>query len=94
MTEFFLSLQVYGTPEQCHDKILEIQRRTGAEAFVAVLSYGGMPYDIAEHSVRTFANQVVPELRNVVPIEDQLIARAGLGKTADAAAFRLMVVGT
>jgi alkanesulfonate monooxygenase SsuD/methylene tetrahydromethanopterin reductase-like flavin-dependent oxidoreductase (luciferase family) len=94
MTEFFLSLQVYGTPEQCHEKILEIQRRTGSEAFISVLSYGGMPYDIAESSIRTFANQVVPELRNVVPIEDQLIARAGLGKTADAAAFRLMVVGT
>jgi hypothetical protein len=53
-----------------------------------------MPYDMAEHSVRTFANEVLPQLRSVVPAEDQLIARAGTGKAADPSAFRLMVVAT
>ena len=33
MTEFFLGLQVWGTPEQCYERILDIQNRTGAEAF-------------------------------------------------------------
>jgi alkanesulfonate monooxygenase SsuD/methylene tetrahydromethanopterin reductase-like flavin-dependent oxidoreductase (luciferase family) len=94
MIEFFLGLQVYGTPEQCYEKILATQGKTGAEAFVGVFSYGGMPYDIAEHSMRTFANEVLPQLRDVVPIEDQLIARAGAGQTADPASFRLMVVAT
>jgi alkanesulfonate monooxygenase SsuD/methylene tetrahydromethanopterin reductase-like flavin-dependent oxidoreductase (luciferase family) len=89
MTEFFMNLQVWGTPEQCYEKILDIQRRTGAEAFSAVFSYAGMPYDIAEANLRLFATEVMPELKKHVPIQDQLIARAGVGQHADAAAFRL-----
>jgi len=89
LTEFFLNLQVWGTPEQCYEKILDIQRRTGAEAYTAVFSYAGMPYDIAEASTRLFAAEVAPELRKHVPIQDQLIARAGVGAHAAAAAFRL-----
>jgi len=91
MTEFFLGLQVWGTPEQCYERILDIQKRTGAEAFNGVFSYGGMPYDLAEASVRLFTNEVMPELKKRVPIEDQLIARAGVGQTADASAFRLPI---
>jgi alkanesulfonate monooxygenase SsuD/methylene tetrahydromethanopterin reductase-like flavin-dependent oxidoreductase (luciferase family) len=89
LIEFFLALQVWGTPEQCYEKILDIQRRTGAEAYTGVFSYAGMPYDIAEASMRLFASEVAPALRKHVPIEDQLIARAGIGAHADAAAFRL-----
>jgi alkanesulfonate monooxygenase SsuD/methylene tetrahydromethanopterin reductase-like flavin-dependent oxidoreductase (luciferase family) len=89
MTEFFMNLQVWGTPEQCYEKILDIQRRTGAEAFSAVFSYAGMPYDVAEANLRLFATEVMPELKKHVPIQDQLIARAGVGQHADAAAFRL-----
>jgi alkanesulfonate monooxygenase SsuD/methylene tetrahydromethanopterin reductase-like flavin-dependent oxidoreductase (luciferase family) len=89
MTEFFMKLQVWGTPEQCYEKILDIQRRTGAEAFSAVFSYAGMPYDVAEANMRLFATEVMPELKKHVPIQDQLIARAGVGQHADAAAFRL-----
>jgi len=91
MTDFFLSLQVWGTPEQCYDRIVDIQKRTGAEAFNGVFSYGGMPYDLAEASVRLFANEVMPALKKCVPIEDQLIARAGVGQMADASAFRLPI---
>jgi alkanesulfonate monooxygenase SsuD/methylene tetrahydromethanopterin reductase-like flavin-dependent oxidoreductase (luciferase family) len=89
MTEFFLGLQVWGTPEQCYEKILDIQKRTGAEAYSGVFSYAGMPYDIAEHNMRLFATEVMPELKKHVPLEDQLIARAGVGDYADASAFRL-----
>jgi len=91
MVDFFLGLQVWGTPEQCYERILDIQKRTGAEAFNGVFSYGGMPYDLAESSIRLFAAEVMPELRKRVPIEDQLIARAGVGATADASAFRLPI---
>jgi alkanesulfonate monooxygenase SsuD/methylene tetrahydromethanopterin reductase-like flavin-dependent oxidoreductase (luciferase family) len=89
MTEFFMNLQVWGTPEQCYEKILDIQKRTGAEAYTGVFSYAGMPYDIAEANMRLFATEVMPELKKHVPIEDQLIARAGVGQYADASAFRL-----
>jgi alkanesulfonate monooxygenase SsuD/methylene tetrahydromethanopterin reductase-like flavin-dependent oxidoreductase (luciferase family) len=89
MIEFFLGLQVWGTPEQCYEKILATQARTGAEAFTGVFSYAGMPYDIAEHSLRLFASEVMPQLKRRVPLADQLIARAGVGVSAEAAAFRL-----
>ena len=91
MVDFFLGLQVWGTPEQCHQKIVDTIERTGGEAFNGVFSYGGMPYEIAEESLRLFASEVMPELKRHVPLEDQLIARAGLGAAADADAdaFRL-----
>ena len=89
MVEFFRSLQVYGTPQQCTEKIVDTIKRTGGEAFNGIFSYGGMPYEIAEESLRLFANEVAPELRKYVPLEDQLIARAGVGARADAESFRL-----
>jgi alkanesulfonate monooxygenase SsuD/methylene tetrahydromethanopterin reductase-like flavin-dependent oxidoreductase (luciferase family) len=89
MVEFFLGLQVWGTPEQCYEKILTTQERTGAEAFTGVFSFAGMPYDIAEHSIKLFASEVMPALKKRVPLADQLIARAGVGVSADAGAFRL-----
>ena len=54
-----------------------------------MFSYAGMPYDIAEANMRLFATEVMPELKKHVRIQDQLIARAGVGQHADAAAFRL-----
>lgn len=89
MVEFFRSLQVYGTPQQCTEKIVDTIKRTGGEAFNGIFSYGGMPYEIAEESLRLFANEVAPELRKYVPLQDQLIARAGVGASADAESFRL-----
>jgi alkanesulfonate monooxygenase SsuD/methylene tetrahydromethanopterin reductase-like flavin-dependent oxidoreductase (luciferase family) len=91
MIDFFLRLQIWGTPEQCYEKIMEVQKRTGAEAFNGVFSYAGMPYDIAEHSVRLFAADVLPELKKCIPMEDQLIARAGVGAHSDPSAFRLAI---
>lgn len=63
MTEFFLNLQVWGTPEQCYEKILEIRRLTGAAAYNGVFSYAGMPYEDAERSMRLFARTVLPRLQ-------------------------------
>jgi alkanesulfonate monooxygenase SsuD/methylene tetrahydromethanopterin reductase-like flavin-dependent oxidoreductase (luciferase family) len=89
LVDFFLDLQVWGTPEQCYEKVVDTQQRTGGEAFVGIFSYAGMPYDMAEANLRLFVSEVMPELKRHVPIQDQLIARAGVGTTADAAAFRL-----
>ena len=89
LIEFFLGLQVWGTPEQCYQKIVDTQQRTGGEAFVGVFSYAGMPYDMAEANMRLFAAEVMPRLKRHVPVQDQLIARDGVGETADSAAFRL-----
>ncbi len=63
MIEFFLGLQVYGTPEQCYEKVVATTQRTQADSFIGVFSYGGMPYADAEASMRLFAAKVVPALR-------------------------------
>jgi alkanesulfonate monooxygenase SsuD/methylene tetrahydromethanopterin reductase-like flavin-dependent oxidoreductase (luciferase family) len=63
MTQFFLDLQVWGTPDQCYEKILTIRQLTGAGAYNGVFSYAGMPYDEAERSMRLFARTVLPRLR-------------------------------
>ena len=62
-TEFFLNLQVWGTPEQCYEKILEIRSLTGAAAYNGVFAYAGMPYEDAEQSMRLFARDVLPRLQ-------------------------------
>jgi alkanesulfonate monooxygenase SsuD/methylene tetrahydromethanopterin reductase-like flavin-dependent oxidoreductase (luciferase family) len=79
MVEFFLGLQVYGTPEQCCEKICETMKLTDGEGFMGVFSYAGMPYDLAEQNVRLFVRDVMPELKKRIPLEDQRVARAVAG---------------
>jgi alkanesulfonate monooxygenase SsuD/methylene tetrahydromethanopterin reductase-like flavin-dependent oxidoreductase (luciferase family) len=65
VTDFFLNLQVWGTPEQCYEKILDIRSRVGCGRYVGIFSYAGMPYEEAERNLRLFAREVLPELRKL-----------------------------
>jgi alkanesulfonate monooxygenase SsuD/methylene tetrahydromethanopterin reductase-like flavin-dependent oxidoreductase (luciferase family) len=65
--DFFMNLQVWGTPGQCYEKIVEIRERVGNDTFVGVFSYAGMPYDEAERNVRLFAREVKPALQKLRP---------------------------
>ena len=65
MTEFFLDLQVWGTPERCVERALDIQKRIGNDTFVGVFSYAGMPHHEAERNMRLFAEAVLPELEKL-----------------------------
>jgi alkanesulfonate monooxygenase SsuD/methylene tetrahydromethanopterin reductase-like flavin-dependent oxidoreductase (luciferase family) len=66
-TRTFLGLQVWGTPEQCYERVVEGTRKLGGDGFMGTFSYGGMPYDLAESSLRLFARRVLPELRACKP---------------------------
>ena len=61
--EFFADLQVYGTPEQVHDKVMAIHKQTNNSAYVGVFSYAGMPHEEAARNMRLFARTVMPELK-------------------------------
>ena len=61
--EFFADLQVYGTPEQVHDKIMTIHKQTNNSGFVGVFSYAGMAHEEAARNMRLFARTVMPELK-------------------------------
>jgi len=63
--DFFVDLQIWGTPEQCYEKILDVRRRVGTEHYVGVFSYAGMPADEAERNVRLFASEVMPALQRL-----------------------------
>ena len=65
MEEFFMSIQVWGTPEMCYDKIRNFTSRVNAGAFNGVFSYAGMPYDLVESSMRLFASSVMPEVQKL-----------------------------
>ena len=65
MEEFFMSIQVWGTPEMCYDKIKSFTSRVNAGAYNGVFSYAGMPYEIAEQSMRLFAREVMPEVQKL-----------------------------
>jgi len=66
MIDFFLGLQIWGTPDQCCDRIIDFTERLGSETFSGVFSYAGMPYDIAEANLRLFASDVLPRLKSHV----------------------------
>jgi alkanesulfonate monooxygenase SsuD/methylene tetrahydromethanopterin reductase-like flavin-dependent oxidoreductase (luciferase family) len=65
MDDFFLNLQVWGTPEQCFERILKIREQVANDTFTGVFSFAGMPYEDAEASLRLFARDVLPELKKV-----------------------------
>lgn len=77
---FFMNLQVWGTPEQCLERIRNFTKRTGAGAYTGVFSYGGMPLTDAEASLRLFAQEVLPELRKMPG--EPLLQRAAPPKKA------------
>jgi len=69
--EYFLNLQVWGTPEMCLRKIDDIRRRVNADHFVGVFSYAGMPIEDAERSLRLFAREVMPELKKLNGVQSE-----------------------
>jgi alkanesulfonate monooxygenase SsuD/methylene tetrahydromethanopterin reductase-like flavin-dependent oxidoreductase (luciferase family) len=62
--DYFMNLQVWGTPEQCYEKILDIHARTGNSHYVGVFGYAGMPFADAEQNMRLFAQEVMPALQS------------------------------
>jgi alkanesulfonate monooxygenase SsuD/methylene tetrahydromethanopterin reductase-like flavin-dependent oxidoreductase (luciferase family) len=69
MIDFFLGLQIWGTPDQCYERVADFTNKLGAETFTGVFSYAGMPYDMAEKSLRLFASDVLPRLKAHEPVK-------------------------
>jgi alkanesulfonate monooxygenase SsuD/methylene tetrahydromethanopterin reductase-like flavin-dependent oxidoreductase (luciferase family) len=88
-SDYFVNLQVSGTPEHCYERIVDIHRRTGNSHYVGVFSYAGMPPDEAERNMRLFAAEVLPELRKLAvtpPASPEPVAPA-VGKDVRALGF-------
>ena len=63
VVEIFARHQVWGTPEQCIEKLRHIRATTDAAEFVGVFTYGDLPVELAEESMRLFAREVLPVLQ-------------------------------
>lgn len=68
MTDFYVDLQIWGTPDQVFDKVQTMRENTLADGFMAVCSYGGMPHDEANRNMQQFAKDVMPELKKLTPV--------------------------
>lgn len=62
--EFYVSIQVVGTPKDCLEQIAELRRLTGTEHLVGEFSFGGMPHERAERNLRMFADKALPTLKH------------------------------
>jgi alkanesulfonate monooxygenase SsuD/methylene tetrahydromethanopterin reductase-like flavin-dependent oxidoreductase (luciferase family) len=62
-TDFYVSIQVHGTPDDCLEQIAELTRLTGLDHLTAEFSFGGMPAEDAQLNLRLFADTVMPTLQ-------------------------------
>ncbi|MFP6681172.1 MAG: LLM class flavin-dependent oxidoreductase [Gammaproteobacteria bacterium] len=60
----YLASQTWGTPEQILEKIRARRAILGDYDVLLVMRFAGLPYEILERSLRTFATEVMPELRS------------------------------
>jgi len=72
MTDFFVDLQIWGTPGQVTEKIVNLQDETYMDGYMGVFSYAGMPIEEADRSMKLFARTVMPELQALAPVHDRL----------------------
>ena len=72
MTEFYIGLQPWGTPEQVFEKVRTFCDLVGGDSYIGVFRYGGMPPAEAEKSMRLFAKEVMPELQKIGPAIERL----------------------
>jgi alkanesulfonate monooxygenase SsuD/methylene tetrahydromethanopterin reductase-like flavin-dependent oxidoreductase (luciferase family) len=62
-TEFYVNIQITGTPDDCLQKIAELRRVTGLDHLICEFAWGGLPHEEAEGNMRLFAAQVLPVLQ-------------------------------
>ena len=60
----YVDLMPWGTPTQVLEKFETIRRHTGANGVMPGFSFGGMPYDLVEGSIRLFAEKCLPEMKS------------------------------
>jgi alkanesulfonate monooxygenase SsuD/methylene tetrahydromethanopterin reductase-like flavin-dependent oxidoreductase (luciferase family) len=62
-TEFYVKIQIVGTPDDCLQQVAELHRLTGVDHLVSEFAFGGMPHEHAERNMRLFADRVMPTLQ-------------------------------
>jgi hypothetical protein len=75
MTEGYVNLKPWGTPEQVYEKIKGFSSIVGADHFVGVFRYAGLTGPEGERNMRLFAREVLPELRKLdITVSESAVA--------------------
>jgi alkanesulfonate monooxygenase SsuD/methylene tetrahydromethanopterin reductase-like flavin-dependent oxidoreductase (luciferase family) len=61
----YVEAQNWGTPEQVIEKYHERRKLVGDFSAMVVLSYGGIPFEVAQNSCRLFGEKVLPEIKKM-----------------------------
>ena len=62
--EDYISHQAWGTPDQILQKLDKRRNIVGDYEWNCTLSFGGLPYDSVEYSMKLIGEKVIPELRD------------------------------
>jgi alkanesulfonate monooxygenase SsuD/methylene tetrahydromethanopterin reductase-like flavin-dependent oxidoreductase (luciferase family) len=60
MGDMYVANHVWGTPDECLEKLGKLSAAFSPEEFMLVCRYGDMPQDVAEKSIDLFAKEVLP----------------------------------
>jgi alkanesulfonate monooxygenase SsuD/methylene tetrahydromethanopterin reductase-like flavin-dependent oxidoreductase (luciferase family) len=63
--EFYTGLQVWGTPNECVEKIMHIREVTRCDTFVGNFNYSDIPIDDVRNVMCLFASDVLPQLQSI-----------------------------
>lgn len=63
----FFDQHPWGTPDKVIRRATELAEAFGTEEIMFIFKYGSMPIDVAEKSMRLFAQEVLPALRALEP---------------------------
>jgi len=80
VVDLFLGMQVYGTPEQCYERVKDMHDMFDMCGSVNAFKFAGMPMSDAQSSLRLYAKEVMPEVKKLgdaAPFDsDEVIAPA------------------
>lgn len=63
--ELFYNANAWGTPEMVYEKLSRINDMVSPEQMICAMSFGGMPFDEAEASMRLFSEEVLPAVKKL-----------------------------
>jgi alkanesulfonate monooxygenase SsuD/methylene tetrahydromethanopterin reductase-like flavin-dependent oxidoreductase (luciferase family) len=63
MAQSYLANHIWGTPEQCIEKLQRLTDAFDPEEYMMVMRFGSMPHDVSVKSMELFAKEVLPVVR-------------------------------
>jgi alkanesulfonate monooxygenase SsuD/methylene tetrahydromethanopterin reductase-like flavin-dependent oxidoreductase (luciferase family) len=78
-TEFYVKIQLVGTPDDVIQQIAELRSLTGTDHLIVDFSYGGMPHHQGELNMRLFADKVLPVMQRDASFSAGLVKARAAG---------------